>query len=509
MKQKNEKKTHSSKNLSIATRITITTALGILIPLLIVVTFSSVFLNTMSSYFNFSTVTTNSYSMLNQIQWSQTMSSISNELITNDTDKEKIEKLQNFVSPIEEIGSQIYIECDNNAFYSTSQKSDILEKANSIVPIDTETNTNYFSDNGIVIVTHCQNDNNRYLVLIVDDNYTVTDTSTHYTAQDFSSLMFGKTGLFIFYIILVFSVSIVILSIITSKIITNPLKKLSDGANQIANGNLDYTIDYESTNEIGTTVNAFNHMTERLKESIEEKNQIENSRKEMIAGVAHDLRTPLTSAKGYVEGLLDGIANTPEKEKRYLETIYSSTCDMEKLLDDLMTISRLELGKIQLQTDRVNINDFLNHYADDIAVEMEKQGIDFTYSNTCDDETYVDLDGQRFGRVLANIFNNSVKYKKPDVKGAIELSVQSYQKSVIISIADNGIGVDSETLPKIFDSFVRADKARSNVREGSGIGLSVCKRIVELHGGHIWATGKEGVGLTIFISLQRGTNCHG
>lgn len=507
MKNKNkEKKKFAWKNISIPTRLTITTLSGIGISIILIGTLWSVFFNTMATYFDISSVTTSSYSMLNQLQWNQALSSISNELAGNDSNEKKIEELKKFVSPIEALGSQIYIECNNEKFYSSSQKNDILQMANSITPINTAMNTNYFGENGIVIVSHCESKDNRYLVLIASDNYTVNDVNSRNTAQDFTSLTFGKTGIIVLIMALIFITIIASLSVVTAKVINKPLKQLDFGANQIAGGNLDYRIDYESKNELGTVVNAFNNMAEKLRESIEEKNEMQESRKEMIAGVAHDLRTPLTSVKGYVEGLMDGIANTPEKQERYLKTIYSSTKDMERLLDELLTISRLELGKIQLITSPVNINDFLDDCAEDISTEMEKQGFDFIYDNACEREAVVELDVDRFSRVLTNIISNSIKYKKPNVKGKIEISAQSYEKSVIISIADNGIGVDSQTLPKIFDSFYRADKARSNVANGSGIGLSVCKQIVELHGGHIWATGREGEGLTILISLQKRMN---
>lgn len=498
-----KKKKFAWKNISIPTRLTITTLSGIGISIILIVTLWSVFFSTVASYFDISSVTTNSYSMLNQLQWNQALSSISNELAGNDSDEEKIEELKKFVSPIETLGSQIYIECDNKKFYSSANKDNILQMANSITPINTDMNTNYFGENGIVIVSHCESSNSRYLVLIASDNYTVNDVNSRNNAQDFSSLMLGKTGIIVLIMALIFIAIIASLSLVTSKVISKPLKQLSIGADEIAGGNLDYKIDYESRNELGTVTNAFNNMAEKLRESIEEKNEIEKSRKEMIAGVAHDLRTPLTSVKGYVEGLMDGIANTPEKRERYLKTIYSSTKDMERLLDELLTVSRLELGKIQLVTSPVNINDFLDDCAEDISVEMEKQGFEFVYDNSCAKDTVVDLDVDRFSRVFTNIISNSTKYKNPDKKGKIELSAQSYEKSVIISIADNGVGVDSGTLPKIFDSFYRADKARSNVANGSGIGLSVCRQIVELHGGHIWATGKEGEGLTILISLQK------
>lgn len=505
MNKKSNKK-RSSSGLKISTRITLTAALGIIIPLIIVVTFSSIFLSTMVSYFNFSAVTTASYSMLNQIQWNQTLSSISNELIMEEDDAKKIQNLKEFVSPLEKLGCVIHIENENKVYYSTSNKKDVIKAAESIVNIDTQQNANYFGENGIVIVNHAEQGSTRYLVIIANKNYTVNNVSKRYSAQDFRSLVFGKTGLIIGLIILIFILSIFILSLITSRTINKPLQKLADGADQIANGNLNYTIDYDANNEIGKTVDAFNHMSKRLKYSIESQSRSDDARKEMIAGLAHDLRTPLTSAKGYVEGLIDGIANTPEKQQLYLETIYSSTCDMEKLLDDLLTISRLELGTIELNKKEININDFLDDCANDISFELEKVNFDFVYNNKCDSNAIVSLDTDRFTRVIRNIISNSLKYKKPDEKGKIELTVQSYEKSVIISIADNGIGLDGSSLPRIFETFYRADKARSNVSNGSGIGLSVCKQIVELHGGHIWANGKDGEGLTILISLERKSN---
>jgi signal transduction histidine kinase len=500
---KKKKSTPTSRNLKISTRITLTSVLGIVIPLVIVIVFSSVFLSTMATYFNFSTVTTDSYSMLNQIQWSQTMSSISNELISTDDNDEKLKRLEEFLSPIENLGSNIYIECNGNNFYSTSNKDDIIDLANEITPIDTNINTNYFSENGIVIVNHAQSKNEEYLVIITNNDYIVNDVSERYNAQNFSSLMFGKTGIILLLIALVFTLSIIILSLITSRTISKPIKELSEGANEIANGNLDYVIDYDSTNEIGTTVKSFNHMTKRLKQSIEEQHRIEDTRKEMIAGVAHDLRTPLTSVRGYVEGLIDGIANTPEKRDEYLKIIYSSTNHMEKLLDELLTVSRLELGTIELNAKPTNLIDYLNECAETMRIELNENNFDFEYINNCQEELIVNLDTDRFTRVIKNIMSNSIKYARKDVKGKITLEVQNYQKSVIISLADNGIGLDKESLPRIFDTFYRADKARSNVSEGSGIGLAVCKQIVELHGGHIWATSEENEGLTIFISIDR------
>jgi histidine kinase len=177
---------------------------------------------------------------------------------------------------------------------------------------------------------------------------------------------------------------------------------------------------------------------------------------------------------------------------------------MERLLDDLLDISRLELGNIELHTEPININAMLSDCAEELKFTLEKKGIDFSYTNpNATQEAIVMLDTDRFSRVITNIISNSIKYAKKDVKLKIEMSIQSYEKSVIISISDNGIGIDSENLPRIFESFYRADRARSKTRDGSGLGLSVCRQIVELHGGRIWATSKEGEGTTILISMEK------
>lgn len=499
-----KKKKPSTSNLKITTRVTLSTIIAIVLPLIIVTAFSSVFLSTMASYFNFSAVTTDSYSMLNQIQWSQTMSEIGNELISDDDDATTYKKIKEFVSPLEDLGCVIYIQSSDYPMYATTNVQETTAMANSIVPVDTDINMNYFGENGMVIVTHAEGKNQTYLVLIANDKYTVNDISSRYTPQDFTSLVLGKTGLILLIVALIFVLSILILSLITSRTISRPIKLLADGANEIANGNLDFVIDYESTNEIGTTVSAFNDMTSKLKQSIDERNRIDQSRKEMIAGVAHDLRTPLTSVKGYVEGLRDGIASTDEMRQHYLQTIYSSTQDMERLLDELLSFSRLELGNIQLECEPISLNAFLADYCEEIKPVLNDTGFDFTYSNPYENsEIIVNLDTDRFVRVLSNILSNSIKYAKKDVDGRIKLSVQEYEKSVIISIEDNGIGIEAQNVPKIFDSFFRADQARTRVQDGSGIGLAVCKQIIERHGGRIWANSTIGQGTTILISLEK------
>lgn len=503
MKKSREKKKRSSKNLKINTRIVLTSVLAIVIPIIIIASFSTVLVQTIASYFNFSTVTTNTYSTINQIQWSQTMWSIANELTGNESEQETLDNLTSFAAPLEKLNSLIYIEKNGEVFYATNDDSRIIEKAERLVDLDKDKNLNYFGYNGLVIVNHISSDTDRYMIMIVNDDYTVNDLNQRVSIKGFTNLLLGRTGIIVLIIVALFAIAISFISFISSKTIVKPIKEIAEGANEIARGNLDYNIDYDSTNELGQTVNAFNDMRLRLKESIENQNKVQEERQVLVAGIAHDLRTPLTSAKGYAEGLLDGIADTPEKKEHYIKTICQSINETEKILDELLTVSRLELKGYELNTVDVKIKEFFDDGVEEIKIILDKAEFDFEYECNCSDNAIVSLDVDKFVRVINNIISNSIKYSNPDVKGKVKFSINEYERSVIIELADNGIGVDRESITKIFDIMYRADSARTNVSDGSGIGLSVCKQIVELHRGIIWASSKLGEGLSVFISLPK------
>lgn len=505
MKKGKEKKKRSSKNLKINTRIILTSVLAIVIPIIIIALFSTVFINTISSYFNFSSVTTNTYSAVNQMQWSQTLSSIAVELTSDNEDEDKLKNLSNFVSPLEDLNSLIYVERDGEVFYTTDSSINILEKANNLTELKDGENINYFSSNGLVIVNHAQRDESspKYKVVIVNDDYIVDDASRRLSAQKLSSLLLGRTGLIVLVIVLLFVTAIGIISFIATQTIVKPIKKISHGADEIARGNLDYEIDYKSTNELGQTVDSFNDMRLRLKESIEKQAKAEEKRKILVAGIAHDLRTPLTSVKGYAEGLRDGIADTPQKRDSYIQIICNSIDDTQRILDDLLTVSKLELNGLELNKTDVSVKEFFDDGAQEIKLILDNADFDFYYENKCSDTTSICIDTDRFARVISNIIANSIKYAKENVKGRVDMIIEEYDRAVIIEIKDNGIGVDSLSLPKIFDTMYRADPARTKVSQGSGLGLAVCKQIVELHNGSIWARSRNSDGLSVFISLPK------
>lgn len=496
-------KKHNSKNLKIKTRVAVAAISGIATAIVMTAILALLLNAFLPSFYNFASVNTKSYSLLNQVQWSQTVSAITSELTGNNSRAQKEEQLNKIFDEAEKVNADIFIQKSNGEYFSRKSKREILEKAHNIVEFDQTQNVNYFGDNGLLIISHASKGNNEYTIFITSDDYSVMDTQTSTTNS--AKLISTRTTFILLIIILILVLSITVMSLITAQGITKPMKKLTDGIEEISKGNLDYRIDYDSTNEIGVTVKALNEMAARLKESIRQRNEIDESRKQMTAGIAHDLRTPLTSIKGYVEGLRDGIANTPEKQKEYIQTIYNSANDIERLLNELQTISLLERRSLELNKQEINLHEFLTDYVADAQFTAKKNNFEIIYKEPKDDDKNitVSLDPARFSRVLMNIVSNSIKYASKARNGKLTITLNGYDKSVIIALEDNGIGISDKNISHIFETFYRADQARTRVSDGSGIGLAVCKEIIEQHGGHIWATSTEGEGTTILISLNK------
>ena len=491
-----------TRNFKINTRIIISSVLAIVIPIIILSIAAGIFVFTSSTKYDFSSVSTESYDVINQIQWSQTVSNMLFTLTGEDSEEEKLRSITQTAEGLEDFGSIIYIEKDGAVYYSSVAPEEALKTAASISKIDKNKNSYYYGDEGLVIVNSVKSESGDFTVIAANDTYSSPDSGTNYAPQHIMQRLANNATAVLGVCVATFIAAIIILSLLTSKTIIGPLEKITKGANEIAKGNLDYEIDYQSTNEMGQLAQSFNDMRLRVKESIESKNRADQQQKEMIAGIAHDLRTPLTSIKGYLEGIKDGVADTPEKRARYLETIYDSAVSMEKMLNDLLTLSKLELGTITLNCENVRISDF-TPFAAELGEELKKENFDYSINNNTKSDPLLFIDTDRFSRVITNIISNSIKYRRSGVRGKIKLIISEYEHSVIFEIADNGTGVEPKSLTRIFDTLYREDKARSNVSDGSGLGLAVCRQIVELHGGMIWAQTNAEKGLSIFISLPK------
>ncbi|UKS25514.1 HAMP domain-containing histidine kinase [Paenibacillus sp. HWE-109] len=293
-----------------------------------------------------------------------------------------------------------------------------------------------------------------------------------------------------------------LLTYFVSKSIISPLKKLKNAMKRMQAGDLDFPVQITSTDEIGQLSIAFEQMRKQLQESIQTQVQYEDNRKELISNISHDIRTPLTAIRGYVDGLGDGIADTADKRQKYIDIISSKAEEMDHLIDELFLYSKLDLKRIPFNFEIVNFASFLADWSDELDFELSKKGIHFKSEITIQETTLVSIDRDKMRRVFSNIVDNCLKYMNKSEK-YITLQAKLAGASVVIDITDNGAGMDDEALPHIFDRFYRADPSRNSNSGGSGLGLAISKQMIEGHGGTIRASSKKEEWTCITINLPQ------
>lgn len=230
----------------------------------------------------------------------------------------------------------------------------------------------------------------------------------------------------------------------------------------------------------------------------------ERERKEFVSNVSHELRTPLTSVKSYVEALSDGAWKDPEIAPQFLKVVQDETERMIRMINDLLSLSRMDSGTAKLNLEYVNINELFNYILDrfDMIIKKEEDPKKKRYTierHFTHKDLWVEIDPDKFTQVVDNIMNNAVKYS-PD-GGVITARLLETHNHVILSISDQGLGIPRKDLSHIFDRFFRVDKARSRKQGGSGLGLAISKEVVNMLGGQIWVDSVEGKGSTFYISL--------
>jgi signal transduction histidine kinase len=295
-----------------------------------------------------------------------------------------------------------------------------------------------------------------------------------------------------------------LLVILMLKSIMEPMTILQTATHELRDGNLDYKVPYSSKNEIGQVCADFEEMRQRLKESVEQQQKYEENRMQLIAGISHDLGTPLTTIKGYASGILDGIADTDEKKMRYVGVIYDTAQGMDTLVSELSMLSKLSLDKVPFYFEKIKAKDFFEEYTAYAADTLGEAGIEFIYNFECDEDRKINIDPAQFRRVLNNLIDNSRKYGAEDGTAKIMLSVRNGENGhTEISIEDNGQGVPADERDKIFETFYRGDKARTGHKNGSGLGLAITKQITDRHGASIRADESELGGLKVIIDLPQ------
>ena len=332
-----------------------------------------------------------------------------------------------------------------------------------------------------------------------DSNEMVYDISLAQSSSSQVKLM-AKDMILTATIILVFTALSVGLWIYRS--IAVPLVKLRKATQNIKEGNLDFVLEVEGKDEFSQLCQDFEEMRKRLKESTEEKILMDKENKELISNISHDLKTPITAVKGYVEGIMDGVADTPEKMNRYVRTIYNKTNEMDHLINELTFYSKIDTNRIPYTFSKLNVEDYFSDCAEELGLEMETRGIELVYANYVEKGVQVIADGEQIRRVIHNIVSNAIKYmEKP--RGIIQLRVKDVGDFIQVEIEDNGKGIAAKDLPYIFDRFYRTDVSRNSSKGGSGIGLSIVKKIMEDHGGKVWATSRLGIGTIMYFVLRK------
>ncbi|MBO4839347.1 MAG: HAMP domain-containing histidine kinase [Lachnospiraceae bacterium] len=284
--------------------------------------------------------------------------------------------------------------------------------------------------------------------------------------------------------------------------LSRPFKQLQQAAGEIRDGNLDHELDEAEEDEFRRLFESFEEMRLRLKNSAEEQLRTEQDGKILLANISHDLKTPITAIKGYVEGLRDGVASTPEKQARYLSTIYSKAEEMEKLVDQLYFYTLVESGRIPYHFIRIPAHAYFSDCRWELKEELDAQDMVTRYENRVPEDVMIAVDPEQLHRVVSNVVSNAVKYRdRSKEKNMIGFRIYMEGKTIVTEIEDNGVGIAPEDLPHVFDRFYRADTARSASTGGNGIGLSIVQKIMEDHGGRAVLTSVKGEGSCMRLEL--------
>lgn len=285
-----------------------------------------------------------------------------------------------------------------------------------------------------------------------------------------------------------------------SKKIARPLQKINRAALDMAAGNYRSKIAEEGDDEIGGLIKTFNYSVEQVEKNHEEQKRLENLRRNLVANVSHELKAPLASVRGYSELMLDGLIEESEKEK-YLKIILDNSVHLSRLVDDLLTLSHLESGQVSLELEDIPVEGLARWSFESVAPRSETNDIKLSI-DLKPSLPVIRGDRHRLHEVLVNLLENAIAFTPPG--GEVKLRVYQSGLRLILEVQDTGCGISGEELPYIFDRFYKVDKSRCRSSAGSGLGLSISRQLVELHGGVIEVESCPGLGSTFRVVLPAG-----
>lgn len=277
---------------------------------------------------------------------------------------------------------------------------------------------------------------------------------------------------------------------------------LMTGAEKIKEGDLDFTVEIKGKDELSELAVTFEEMRQRLKLDAQQRLAAERNQRQLVSNIAHDLKTPLTAIRGYSEGLMDGVADTPEKQRSYVTTIHNKAEEMDALLNELTAYSNLDTNRIPYNFKRLNVRTYFYDLSEELRLDLGNRDATLVYYNYVGEEAVFVADPVQMGRVFHNCIDNSLKYARSDEPLAVHLGIWSEDDLLHIEIKDNGIGIAEKDLPHIFERLYRGDASRTSAG-GSGIGLSIVKKIIEDHGGSVVVSSRQGAGTTVAFKVKK------
>jgi len=285
-----------------------------------------------------------------------------------------------------------------------------------------------------------------------------------------------------------------------SKSITNPISEMKDIAQRIAKGDFSKKVTIKSKDELGVLAKSLNKMADELQLKIDNLRKMDRVRTDFVANVSHELKTPLTSIKGFIETLEDGAIDDKENAKRFIAIIKKHAQRLSNIIDDLLSLSELEIGKDRMKIEKFNLKDLINEVALGFGHAFSAKKIDLKL-NFEGNNFSINADKAKVEQIFVNLIDNAVKYIKEN--DSVIATLIEQKSNFVITVEDDGIGISQEHLSRIFERFYRVDKARSRQLGGTGLGLAIVKHIVLLHNGNIDIQSEVNRGTKITISLPK------
>ncbi len=425
-------------------------------------------------------------------------------ILENSNEKSNVLKLnEKKIEEIGQLGFHLSVDAEDVNLFSNMEEEDLSLLDTVKISEPKVDGSLHWVDNFIVIKDRITIEDKSFVLTAVY-NKKYADTGVIKSMVPMYMVSYTVLILFAFLAACSFAFMAFILAKWLNHSVVEPLEELKKSTNHIAMNQFDYTIDYNRNDEFGDVCREFDKMRRVLKTADEDRNRYEQERQELLRGISHDLRSPLTTIRGYTEGILEGVANSEQKRKKYCEAILMRTSDMERLTENLFDFVHLDSREAVLKKTSVNIINYTDELLKKYSLYMEKNSVKVEYHSHIK-EVYVNIDVFNMDRVFNNIIENTVKHRVTESSIImLNLSTSLNKKEVQIELLDNNKGVKEEQLPRIFESFYRGNQSRTKPENGSGLGLAVVKSIINQHGGRVEAFLNNGLGIRIYLPIYYG-----